>query len=133
VITETIRSCCDSEGVDIEGGSGKGVLVAADVHYLAVGDVWAAAVVSTDAAFSHVVADRVELMPEVEPDRPGRFYLRELPPLHAPGCPAPTPSMPSGIWQASTGCPTPSAAPTLSPAPAHRGTAPRLAADRPGQ
>jgi deoxyribonuclease V len=49
--------------------------VATDVHYLAAG---AAAVVSADAAFSRVVADRVELVPEVEPYRPGQFYLREL-------------------------------------------------------
>jgi deoxyribonuclease V len=55
----------------------------ADVHYLASGGARVAAVVSTDAAFSHVVADRVELVSEVQPYQPGQFYLRELPPLHA--------------------------------------------------
>jgi deoxyribonuclease V len=57
--------------------------VAADVHYMASGGARAAAVVSTDAAFSHLVADRVELVSEVQPYQPGQFYLRELPPLHA--------------------------------------------------
>ena len=64
-------------------GQGGDLLVAADVHYLASGGARAAAVVSADAAFSRLVADRVELVPEVEPYQPGRFYLRELPPLHA--------------------------------------------------
>jgi deoxyribonuclease V len=53
------------------------------VHYLASAGARAAAVAATDAAFAHVVTDRVELVPEVEPYRPGQFYLRELPPLHA--------------------------------------------------
>jgi deoxyribonuclease V len=64
-------------------GQGGGLFVAADVHYLASGGARAAAVVSADAAFSRLIADRVELVPEVEPYQPGRFYLRELPPLHA--------------------------------------------------
>ena len=62
---------------------GGGVFVAADVHYLASGSARAAAVVAADAAFSCVAADRIALVPDVEPYRPGRFYLRELPPLHA--------------------------------------------------
>jgi deoxyribonuclease V len=57
--------------------------VAADVHYLASGGARAAAVVAADASFSRLVADRVELMPDVAPYRPGQFYLRELPPMHA--------------------------------------------------
>ena len=36
-----------------------------------------------DAAFSRLTADRVELVPEVQPYQPGQFYLRELPPLRA--------------------------------------------------
>lgn len=64
-------------------GQGGDLFVAADVHYLASGGARAAAVVSADAAFSRLIADRVELVPEVEPYQPGRFYLRELPPLHA--------------------------------------------------
>ena len=67
-------------GVEGQGGD---LFVAADVHYLASGGARAAAVVSADAAFSRLIADRVELVPEVEPYQPGRFYLRELPPLHA--------------------------------------------------
>jgi deoxyribonuclease V len=60
-----------------------GVFVAADVHYLASGGARAAAVVSADASFSCLVADHVELVPDVQPYRPGQFYLRELPPLRA--------------------------------------------------
>ena len=62
---------------------GAGVFVAADVHYLASGGARAAAVAAADAGFSCLVADRVELVPEVQPYRPGQFYLRELPPLRA--------------------------------------------------
>lgn len=62
---------------------GGRVFVAADVHYLASGGARAAAVVAADAAFSCLVADRIALVPDVEPYQPGRFYLRELPPLRA--------------------------------------------------
>ena len=65
------------------GTSGGGVFVAADVHYLASGGARAAAVVAADTAFSHLIADRIAVVPEVEPYQPGRFYLRELPPLRA--------------------------------------------------
>jgi len=64
-------------------GQGEGLFVATDVHYLATGGARAAAVVSADATFSRLIADRVELVPEVAPYQPGQFYLRELPPLHA--------------------------------------------------
>ncbi len=57
--------------------------MAADVHYLASGGARAAAVVAADAAFAHLVADRIALVPDVEPYRPGQFYLRELPALRA--------------------------------------------------
>jgi deoxyribonuclease V len=57
--------------------------VATDVHYLASGGARAAAVVAADASFSRLVADRVELVPDVATYRPGQFYLRELPPLRA--------------------------------------------------
>jgi deoxyribonuclease V len=60
-----------------------GVFVAADVQYLASGGARAAAVVSADACFSRLVADRVELVPDVQPYQPGQFWRRELPPLHA--------------------------------------------------
>ena len=62
---------------------GGGVFVAADVHYLASGGARAAAVVAVDAAFSRLTADRIAVVPEVEPYQPGRFYLRELPPLRS--------------------------------------------------
>ena len=57
--------------------------MAADVHYPASGGARAAAVVSADAGFLRLVADRVALVPDVQPYRPGQFYLRELPPLRA--------------------------------------------------
>ena len=63
--------------------SGGGVFVAADVHYLAAGGARAAAVVAADTFFSYLIADRIAVVPEVEPYQPGRFYLRELPPLRA--------------------------------------------------
>ena len=65
------------------GTSGRGVFVAADVHYLASGGARAAAVVAADTAFSRLAADRIAVVPGVEPYQPGRFYLRELPPLRA--------------------------------------------------
>src|SRR5262249_25621723 len=60
-----------------------GLFVAADVQYLASGGAQAAAVIAADATFSRLLGDRVELVPYVEPYRPGQFYLRELPPLRA--------------------------------------------------
>jgi deoxyribonuclease V len=53
------------------------------VHYLASGGARAAAVVAADAAFSRLAADRIALVPDVEPYQPGRFYLRELSPLRS--------------------------------------------------
>ncbi len=70
-------------GVETDRRPGRGVFVAADVHYLASGGARAAAVVAADAAFSHLVADRIELVPDVRPYQPGRFWLRELPALRA--------------------------------------------------
>jgi deoxyribonuclease V len=74
---------CHSEDMEAGEGPGRELFVATDVHYLASGGARAAAVVSTDAAFAHVIADRIELVPEVQPYRPGQFCLRELPSLHA--------------------------------------------------
>ncbi len=70
-------------GVESARSAGREVFVAADVHYFASGGARAAAVVAADAAFSHLVADRVELLADVRPYRPGEFYLRELTPLRA--------------------------------------------------
>lgn len=59
------------------------MFVAADVHYLADGGAQAAAVVAADAAFSRLAADRIALVPHVDPYQPGQFWRRELPPLRA--------------------------------------------------
>jgi deoxyribonuclease V len=60
-----------------------GVCAAVDVHYLMTGGARAAAVLATDAAFAHVLAERAAVVARVSPYRPGEFYLRELPALHA--------------------------------------------------
>lgn len=57
--------------------------VAVDVHYLSSGGARAAAVVTADARFCEVVAERTDVVAEVVPYRPGEFYLRELPPMRA--------------------------------------------------
>jgi deoxyribonuclease V len=54
-----------------------------DVHYLSTGGARAAAVLATDAAFAHVLAERTAVVPQAAPYRPGEFYRRELPPLRA--------------------------------------------------
>jgi deoxyribonuclease V len=60
-----------------------GDCVAVDVHYLRAGGARAAAVLTADAAFAHVLAEHTAVVPRVPPYRPGQFYLRELPPLRA--------------------------------------------------
>ena len=60
-----------------------GVCAALDVHYLRTGGARAAAVLAADAAFAHVLAERIAAVTQVAPYRPGEFYLRELPPLRA--------------------------------------------------
>jgi deoxyribonuclease V len=64
-------------------GSGGGMCAAVDVHYPSTGGARAAAVLAADAAFAHVLAERIAMVPRVAPYRPGEFYLRELPPLRA--------------------------------------------------
>jgi deoxyribonuclease V len=59
-----------------------GVCAAVDVHYLRTGGARAAAVLA-DAGFADVLAERTAVLPQVPPNRPGQFYRRELPPLHA--------------------------------------------------
>jgi deoxyribonuclease V len=61
----------------------SGVCAAADVHYLSTGGARAAAIVAADYPFSMILAERTAVIPQVPPYRPGEFYLRELPPLHA--------------------------------------------------
>ncbi len=60
-----------------------GVCAAVDVHYPRTGGARAAAVLAADAAFTHVLAERTAVVPQVAPYTPGEFYLRELPPLRA--------------------------------------------------
>jgi deoxyribonuclease V len=60
-----------------------GVCAAVDVHYPSTGGARAAAVLAADAAFTHMLAERTAVLPQVLPYRPGEFYLRELPPLRA--------------------------------------------------
>lgn len=60
-----------------------GLCLAVDVHYLSSGGARAAAVVTADPAFGHLLAERTAVVPEVGPYRPGLFYRRELPPLRA--------------------------------------------------
>ena len=52
---------------------------AVDVYYLRTGG----AVLASDAVFAHVLAERIAVIPQIPPYRPGEFYLRELPPLRA--------------------------------------------------
>jgi deoxyinosine 3'endonuclease (endonuclease V) len=60
-----------------------GVCAAVDVHDLKTGGALAAAVPAADVGFAHVLADRTAVVPRVPPCRPGQFYRRERPPLHA--------------------------------------------------
>src|SRR5580693_8813268 len=60
-----------------------GVCAAVDVHYLPAGGARAAAVLAADTAFARVLAEHTAVLPQVPPYQPGRFYLRELPPLRA--------------------------------------------------
>jgi deoxyribonuclease V len=59
------------------------VFAVADVHYLPSGGARAAAVVAADPAFSRLAGERTVVVADVAPYQPGRFYLRELPPLRA--------------------------------------------------
>ena len=69
--------------MDTGGRLDCGVCAAVDAHYPDTGGARAAAVLATDAAFAHVLAERTAVIPWVAPYRPGEFYLRELPPLRA--------------------------------------------------
>ena len=60
-----------------------GVCAAVDVHYLSAGGARAAAVLATDAAFAHALAERTAIVAPVPAYRPGEFYRRELPALRA--------------------------------------------------
>ena len=65
------------------GRPARELFVAADVHYLASGGARAAAVAAADATFSRLAATGSSWCLRSQPYQPGRFYLRELPPLHA--------------------------------------------------
>jgi deoxyribonuclease V len=74
-------------GILVGMGTGRhrvrGLCAAVDVHYLRSGGAQAAAVLAADTAFGHVLAERTAVVAQVAPYRPGEFYRRELPPLHA--------------------------------------------------
>jgi deoxyribonuclease V len=54
-----------------------------DVHYPADGGARAAAVVASDPRFTVIDDERIAALTDVAPYEPGRFYLRELPAIHA--------------------------------------------------
>jgi deoxyribonuclease V len=54
-----------------------------DVHYPPSGGAVAALVLATGPDFAAITAERVVVLAEAAPYQPGRFYLRELPPLRA--------------------------------------------------
>jgi deoxyribonuclease V len=74
-------------GILVGMGTGRyrvhSLCAAVDVHYLRSGGAQAAAVLAADTAFEHVLAERTAAVTQVAPYRPGEFYRRELPPLHA--------------------------------------------------
>jgi len=59
------------------------VSAAVDVHYPATGGARAALVLGEDATLTTIVGERVVWLDSVAPYRPGSFYLRELPAIHA--------------------------------------------------
>ena len=59
------------------------LFIAVDVHYLDEGVARAAAVAACEPAFSRVAWSRAVVVPAGAPYVPGKFYLRELPPLRA--------------------------------------------------
>jgi deoxyribonuclease V len=56
---------------------------AVDVHYPDAGGACAGLLVAADERFVDVVEQRTAWLPIIEAYRPGRFYLRELPPITA--------------------------------------------------
>jgi deoxyribonuclease V len=56
---------------------------AVDVHYPSAGGARAALVVAGDRRFARIIAQHVHVVMEVAGYEPGRFYLRELPPIRA--------------------------------------------------
>jgi deoxyribonuclease V len=59
------------------------LFAAVDVHYLGLAGARAALVAAADPRFSVIVSSKSVLVPPAEPYLPGKFYLRELPPLRA--------------------------------------------------
>jgi deoxyribonuclease V len=56
---------------------------AVDVHYPPAGGACAALAVAQDTRFDQIVGEHVAWLDTVEAYQPGRFYLRELPAIHA--------------------------------------------------
>lgn len=63
--------------------AGDGGFAAVDVAYPATGGAQAAIVVAGRADFAGALSERTACVAEVTPYSPGRFFLRELPPLRA--------------------------------------------------
>jgi deoxyribonuclease V len=59
------------------------LFVAVDVHYLPDSAARAVAVAAGERSFSRVTRTRTAMVRAVAPYKPGKFYLRELPPLRA--------------------------------------------------
>lgn len=59
------------------------VFAAVDVHYLPSGGARAALVLAGDLKFAQILDKKTAFVPQVAPYRPGKFYLRELPPMLA--------------------------------------------------
>jgi deoxyribonuclease V len=64
-------------------GPANGGFAAVDVAYPSSGGARAAMVVTAGADFAEVLAEHTACVPEAAPYSPGRFFLRELPPLRA--------------------------------------------------
>jgi hypothetical protein len=65
------------------GRASRGGFAAVDVGYPEPGGARAAVVLANGADFAEIAAERTVWVPEVAAYRPGRFFLRELPPLRA--------------------------------------------------
>ncbi len=56
---------------------------AVDVHYPVTGGATAALVIASDQTFAEIQEEVVVRLEHARPYQPGRFYLRELPPIRA--------------------------------------------------
>ena len=68
--------------IGLESGAAR-LFVAVDVHYLDGGFARAALCAASDGGFSRIAWTRTAVVPAGAAYEPGKFYLRELPPLRA--------------------------------------------------